>query len=102
MAERLGQLGWAGEPGARGATHLSQQLHTLADKVANCRLSDGRRADVVFAHWPPWAEDEQPGETRDQRAERRNKCVAEALWRAGAIDSAVIDDPGGRSATTSG
>lgn len=92
VVERLSQLGWQGpQTGARGMTVLSQQLHTLADKVANCRLSDGRRADLVFPSWPPWLEEPVAGETRDQRAERRNRCVAEALWRARAVESGVID-----------
>ncbi len=91
VAERLAQLGWAGGGGARATTVLSQQLHTLADKVANCRTSDGRRADLVLPSWPPWRDEETDAETRDQRAERRNRCVAEALWRARAVDGAVID-----------
>jgi hypothetical protein len=89
VADRATQLGWAAT-GPRATTVLAQQLHTLADKVANCRLSDGRRADLVLPSWPPW-DGGDPGETRDQRAERRNRCVAEALWRAGAVESAVID-----------
>jgi hypothetical protein len=91
VAERLAQLGWGGAGGAKGATVLSQQLHTLADKVANCRLSDGRRVDLVLPGWPPWLEDAEPGETRDQRAERRNRVVAETLWRARAVAPTVID-----------
>ncbi len=92
VAERLAQLGWSGPyGGAKGMTMLAQQLHTLAEKVAQCRLSDGRRADLVFPSWPPWLEEVESGETRDQRAERRNRCVAEALWRARAVDSTVID-----------
>ena len=91
VAERLAQLGWVGATGPRATTVLSQQLHTLADKVANCRTSDGRRADLVFPSWPPWRDEEDDAETRDQRAERRNRCVAEALWRARAVDSGVID-----------
>ena len=92
VAERLAQLGWSGpHGGAKGMTLLAQQLHALAEKVAQCRLSDGRRADLVFPSWPPWLDDGESGETRDQRAERRNRCVAEALWRARAVDSAIID-----------
>jgi hypothetical protein len=92
VAERLSQLGWSGpHSGAKAMTVLGQQLITLADKVAQCRLSDGRRADLVFPSWPPWAEEATDSETRDQRAERRNRCVAEALWRARAVESAVID-----------
>ncbi|MDN5854327.1 MAG: hypothetical protein L0K86_16035 [Actinomycetia bacterium] len=89
VGERLTQLGWASA--SKGTTALSQQLHTLADKVANCRLSDGRRADLVLPDWPPWTADTDLGETRDQRAERRNRCVAEALWRARAVAPGVID-----------
>jgi hypothetical protein len=88
VAERLAQLGW--QSATRNVTTLGQQLHTIADKVANCLLSDGRRADLVFPTWPPWSEGE-PDETRDQRAERRNRVVAEALWRARAVESMVID-----------
>lgn len=88
VAERLTQLGW--QSATRNVTTLGQQLHTIAEKVANCLLSDGRRADMVFPSWPPWSEGE-PGETRDQRAERRNRVVAEALWRARAVESSVID-----------
>lgn len=96
VVERQTQLGWQGSgSGARAVTVLGQQLLTLADKVANCRLSDGRRADVVFPAWPPWVESTADGETRDQRAERRNRYVAEALWRARAVDPSVID--GGRT-----
>lgn len=41
VAERLNQLGWAGpHTGAKAVTVLGQQLITLADKVAQCRLSD--------------------------------------------------------------
>lgn len=92
VADRLGQLGWSGpNAGAKAVTVLGQQLITLAEKVAQCRLSDGRRADLVFPSWPPWLDDPGGPETRDQRAERRNRCVAEALWRARTVDSAIID-----------
>ena len=93
VAERMAQLGWAiAEPGdERGAiTVLGKQLLALAEKVAQCGLVDGRRADVVFPLWPPWL-DGDPDETRDQRAERRNRCVADVLWRAGAVDVATVD-----------
>ncbi|QJY47942.1 hypothetical protein [Pseudonocardia broussonetiae] len=90
VAGRMAQLGWSlGDPGTE-ITVLGKMLLTLADKVANCRLADGRRADIVFPHWPPWI-DEAGSETRDQRAERRNQCVADVLWRAGAVDVDVID-----------
>lgn len=91
VADRLRQLGWSSAEGPRGMTVLSQQLHTLADKVANCRMSDGRRADLVIPDWPPWADGADGTETRDQRAERRNRCVAETLWRAGSVAVAMID-----------
>lgn len=95
VAERMAQLGWAiAEPGdERGAiTVLGKQLLALADKVANCVLADGRRADVVFPLWPPWL-DHEAIETRDQRAERRNRCVADVMWRAGAVTADAIDGP---------
>jgi hypothetical protein len=56
-------------------------------------LSDGRRADQVFPAWPPWIEEESPDETRDQKAARRNRYVAEALWRARAVAPEAIDGP---------
>jgi hypothetical protein len=93
VAERQSQLGWSANdlPPARAATVLSQQLHALAQRVANCQLSDGRRADLVFAVWPPWSEDGADDETRDQRAMRRNRCVAEALWRARAVNPDALN-----------
>lgn len=96
VAERMVQLGWpVTEPGAERSeiTVLGRHLLGLADKVANARLADGRRADVVFPLWPPWL-DTDADETRDQRAERRNRYVADVLWRAGAVDVAVIDSGG--------
>lgn len=92
VVERMAQLGWpVTEPGDERSpiTVLGQQLLALADKVANAQLADGRRADVVFPLWPPWLDAED--ETRDQRAERRNRYVADVLWRAGAVDVGVID-----------
>jgi hypothetical protein len=87
VAERMVQLGWPiTEPGddRNEITVLGRQLLVLADKVEGAALADGRRADVVFPLWPPWlGGDEQ--ETRDQRAERRNRYVADVLWRAGAV-----------------
>jgi len=91
VAERLAQLGWATVTGPRATTVLSQQLHTLADKVAHCRTADGRPADLVFPSWPPWQDEDDEAQTRDQRAERRNRCVAEVLWRARAVDGGVLD-----------
>jgi hypothetical protein len=88
VAERLAQLG---EP-AEDITVLGKHLLALADKVQNCRLADGRRADTVFPVWPPWR-DEGADETRDQRAERRNRCVADVLWRSGAVDVRSVDGP---------
>jgi hypothetical protein len=90
VAERLAQLGWTVTEGGNEITVLGKALLTLADKVANCHLADGRRADLVFPQWPPWI-DEGEYETRDQRAERRNRCVADVLWRAGAVDVVAID-----------
>jgi hypothetical protein len=40
---------------------------------------------------PPWLDEESGNETRDQKAERRNRYVAEALWRARAVLPDVID-----------
>lgn len=59
-------------------------------------LPEGLAADVpiVFPLWPPWI-DADTAETRDQRAERRNRCVADVLWRAGAVDVATVDGPSG-------
>lgn len=92
VSSRLVQLRWAVKFDARATTVLSQQLHTLAEKVSNCRLSDGRHADLVLDPWPPWADDDQQHLNRDEQAERRNRCVAEALWRARAVDNSVIDN----------
>jgi hypothetical protein len=94
IAERMAQLGWSvSKPGDRNQiTLLGKQLIGLADKVANCKLADVRRADAVFPHWPPWLHSEED-ETRDQRAERRNRCVADVLWRARAVDPSGIDGP---------
>lgn len=92
VAARLAQLGW--EIGEHNLiTALGRQLHALAERVTHSRLSDGRRADLVFPAWPPWLEDESPEETRDQKAERRNRYVAESLWRAGAVTPEAIDIP---------
>lgn len=95
VVERMSQLGWTvGKAQDRNEiTLLGKQLLGLADKVANCKLRDGRRADTVFPYWPPWIDSDEEGETRDQRAERRNRCVADLLWRASAVDPAVIDSP---------
>jgi hypothetical protein len=92
IAERMTQLGWSvSKPGDRNEiTLLGKQLIGLANKVANCKLGDGRPAEVVFPHWPPWL-DAGEDETRDQKAERRNRCVADVLWRAGAVDPTGID-----------
>lgn len=90
VADRLEQLGWT--IADRGViTVLGRQLHGLAERVAYARLTDGRRADQVFPSWPPWLDEESGDETRDQRAERRNRYVAEALWRARAVSPDVID-----------
>ena len=70
---------------------LGKQLLALADRVATCRLADGRRADTVFPMWPPWLDGDDDTQARDQRAERRNRCVADVLWRAGSVEVAVID-----------
>jgi hypothetical protein len=92
VADRLEQLGW--EIGEHNMiTVLGRQLHGLAERVAYCRVSDGRRADQVFPAWPPWIEEELPDETRDQKAARRNRYVAEALWRAKAVAPEAIDGP---------
>lgn len=93
VAERLSQLGRPIEaPDQRAAiTVLGKHLLALADRVTNCRLADGRRVDTVLPMWPPWLEGDDDSQTRDQRAERRNRCVADVLWRAGAVDAAVID-----------
>lgn len=92
VADRLGQLGW--EISTNNLiTVLGRHLHGLAERVTYCRLRDGRRADQVFPAWPPWIEEESPDETRDQKAERRNRYVAEALWRAGAVAPEAIDTP---------
>lgn len=88
VAARLAQLGWADD--ARATTALAQQLHTLADRVAQCRLADGRPAASVLPEWPPWATTDED-ETRDQRAERRNRCVADVLWRASTVGPDAID-----------
>lgn len=88
VVERLAQLD--GASAVEDITVLGKHLLVLADKVQNCRLGDGRRADTVFPVWPPWR-DEGAGETRDQRAERRNRCVADVLWRAGAVDVRSVD-----------
>ncbi|OLT14080.1 hypothetical protein BJF78_19925 [Pseudonocardia sp. CNS-139] len=92
VADRLEQLGWT-ITGQNVITVLGRQLHGLAERVADCRLTDGRRADQVFPSWPPWLDEESEDETRDQRAERRNRFVAEALWRARAVAPDVIDGP---------
>jgi hypothetical protein len=92
VANRLEQLGWTiAEQNL--ITVLGRQLHGLAERVAYARLTDGRRADQVFPSWPPWLDEESREETRDQRAERRNRYVAEALWRARAVGPDVIDGP---------
>ena len=90
VADRLEQLGWT-IADQNVITVLGRQLHGLAERVAYCRLTDGRRADQVFPAWPPWLEEESPDETRDQKAERRNRYVAEALWRARAVGPEAID-----------
>jgi hypothetical protein len=90
VADRLEQLGWTiAEQNV--ITVLGRQLHGLAERVAYARLTDGRRADQVFPSWPPWLDEESSEETRDQKAERRNRYVAEALWRARAVGPDVID-----------
>lgn len=91
VAERLAQLDSSASAGREDITVLGKHLLVLADKVQSCRLVDGRRADTVFPIWPPWRDEGGEGETRDQRAERRNRCVADVLWRAGAVDARVID-----------
>lgn len=96
VAERMGQLGWSvtdPEDERAAITVLGRHLLVLADKVANATLGDGRRADVVFPLWPPWLDGDEH-ETRDQRAERRNRYVADVLWRAGAVEVAVVDAGG--------
>jgi len=90
VADRLEQLGWTIAE-QNMITVLGRQLHGLAERVAYARLTDGRRADQVFPSWPPWLDEESSDETRDQRAERRNRYVAEALWRARAVAPGVID-----------
>ena len=92
VADRLEQLGWV-IADHNVITVLGRQLHGLAERVAYARLTDGRRADQVFPAWPPWLEGESSDETRDQKAERRNRYVAEALWRARAVAPEVIDGP---------
>jgi hypothetical protein len=92
VANRLEQLGWT-IADQNLITVLGRQLHGLAERVAYARLTDGRRADQVFPSWPPWLDEESSDETRDQRAERRNRYVAEALWRARAVSPDVIDGP---------
>jgi hypothetical protein len=90
VADRLEQLGWV-IADQNLITVLGRQLHGLAERVAYARLTDGRRADQVFPSWPPWLDEESSDETRDQKAERRNRYVAEALWRARAVIPDVID-----------
>lgn len=90
VAERMAQLDSSAAAGGEDITVLGKHLLALADKVQNCRLVDGRRADTVFPVWPPWRDDGER-ETRDQRAERRNRCVADVLWRAGAVEVRTID-----------
>lgn len=90
VADRLDQLGWT-IADQNMITVLGRQLHGLAERVAYARVTDGRRADQVFPSWPPWLDEESGDETRDQKAERRNRYVAEALWRARAVDPGVID-----------
>lgn len=90
VADRLEQLGWT-IADQNMITVLGRQLHGLAERVAYARLTDGRRADQVFPSWPPWLDEESSDETRDQKAERRNRYVAEALWRARAVAPDVID-----------
>jgi hypothetical protein len=92
VADRLEQLGWV-IADHNMITVLGRQLHGLAERVAFGRLTDGRRADQVFPFWPPWLEEESNEETRDQKAERRNRYVAEALWRARAVSPDAIDAP---------
>lgn len=92
VADRLEQLGWVIAK-RDTITVLGRQLLGLADRVAYGRVSDGRRADQVFPAWPPWVEEESPDETRDQKAARRNRYVAEALWRARAVSPKTIDGP---------
>lgn len=92
VADRLEQLGWV-IADQNVITVLGRQLHGLAERVAYARLTDGRRADQVFPSWPPWLDEESSDETRDQKAERRNRYVAEALWRARAVSPDVIDGP---------
>ena len=95
VADRLEQLGWTELRSARGGidiTQLGRQLLNLSERVINGKLADERRADQVFAVWPPWLENaEGLEETRDQRAERRNRCVAETLWRAKSVQPNVVD-----------
>ncbi|GAA0901760.1 hypothetical protein [Pseudonocardia zijingensis] len=90
VAGRLEQLGWT-IAAQNMITVLGRQLHGLADRVTHARLTDGRRADQVFPSWPPWLDEESADETRDQKAERRNRHVAEALWRARAVFPEAID-----------
>jgi hypothetical protein len=92
VADRLEQLGWT-IADQNMITVLGRQLHGLAERVAYARLTDGRRADQVFPSWPPWLDEESSDETRDQKAERRNRYVAEALWRARAVTPEAIDGP---------
>jgi hypothetical protein len=92
VADRLEQLGWV-IADQNMITVLGRQLHGLAERVAYARLTDGRRADQVFPSWPPWIDEESNDDTRDQRAERRNRYVAEALWRARAVVPDVVDGP---------
>lgn len=92
VAGRLEQLGWS-IADQNVITVLGRQLHGLAERVAYARLTDGRRADQVFPSWPPWLDEESSDETRDQKAERRNRYVAEALWRSRAVTPDVIDGP---------
>lgn len=97
VADRLVQLGWTDPTLSRNGaaidiTQLGRQLLNLSERVVNGKLSDGRRADQVFAAWPPWLDDGGGlDETRDQRAERRNRCVAETLWRAQSVRVEMID-----------
>jgi hypothetical protein len=92
VANRLEQLGWTiAEHNV--ITVLGRQLHGLAERIAYARLTDGRQADQVFPSWPPWVDEESSDETRDQKAERRNRYVAEALWRARAVSPDMIDGP---------
>jgi hypothetical protein len=66
-------------------------LHGLAERVAYARLTAGRRPDQVLPSWPPWLGEESGDDTRDERAERGNRYLAEALWRARAVAPDVID-----------